>query len=302
MAKHKLKRIPPEIRLRGRIFVRRELQLIRTLVTKHGSAGRTRISEKICEALDWRQPNGWLKDRACRDVLRALHAARLICLPRSRVNRRGRLYSKWKPLPRLRRSLQPVITKLPGELSLRLTKGNADEKFWNALVQQHHYLGHKVSVGRCLKFLLCAGATVVGAISLADSAWNVEDRDAALRHFGWGRDAVANNSRFLILPHVKVKYLASRSLALLATHGVRAWNEYYACELRCLETFVDTLRFVGTSYKAANWIAVGTTKGYRKSGASFHNSQTPKFVFLYPLNPKHRDKLRRFQHERIENT
>lgn len=280
--------------------MRSELRVIRALAKKHAKAGRTRISEYVCEALDWKQPNGWLKDRACRDVLRELHKAKLIHLPPSKVVRRARLYSKWTPLPLVQRSREAIVSHITADLCLRLAKGNADEKFWNTLVQQYHYLGHKVSVGRCMKFLIYAGTTLVGAISLAESAWNVEHRDAALRYFGWDRQAVANNTRFLILPHVRVKYLASRSLALLATHGVREWNNYYACELKCLETFVDTLRFVGTSYKAANWAVVGMTKGYRKSGALFHNSQTPKFIFLYPLDPEHRKELRRFQNERIQ--
>ncbi|MGN6552611.1 MAG: Druantia anti-phage system protein DruA [Verrucomicrobiota bacterium] len=301
-AKPKLKRLPAEIRRRGRIFLRGELQVIRALAKEYASAGRTKISERVCEAIGWKQPNGWLKDRACRDVLRALDAAKLIRLPPPKVKLHARLYAKWKPVPRIGRSREPMISELPGEISLRLAKGNTEEKLWNRLVQQHHYLGHKVSVGRCIKFLIYAGATVVGAISLAESSWNVEHRDDALRHFGWNRTLVANNSRFLILPHVKVKYLASRSLSLLATEGVRVWNNYYACELKCLETFVDTLRFEGISYKAANWISVGKTKGYRKSGQAFHNSQTPKFIFLYPLQAKKREELRRFHNERIRQS
>ncbi len=153
-----------------------------------------------------------------------------------------------------------------------------------------------------MKFLVCVGDTVLGAVSLAECAWNVADRDNALRHLGLRREEVANNSRFLILPHVKIKYLASRTLALLATEGVEAWNDYYACALKGLETFVDMVRFEGTSYKASNWILVGRTKGYRKCGASFYNSQTPKFVFFYPLKSKDRDRLRNLLNERIQRS
>jgi hypothetical protein len=300
--KRRLRRLPIEIRLRGRAFVRSELELIRNLTVRHLEAGRTAISERVCEELNWKQPNGWLKDRACRDVLRALHTAGFIRLPQPKIVRKVPLYSKWKPLPRSRQCGDGIITDLPGLLTLRLAKGNADEKVWNDLVQRHHYLGHKITVGRSMKFLICVEETIVGAISLADGAWNVEDRDKALRHFGWSRQVVANNSRFLLLPHIRVKYLASRSLALLAREGVRLWNEYYACELKCLETFVDTLRFAGTSYKAANWILAGKTKGYRKCGASFYNSQTPKFIFLYPLASHDRDELIRFQNDPPKDT
>lgn len=291
----RLRRLPTEICLRGRVFRRTELERIRTIIKRHGPCGRTFLSEQICKEFDWRQPNGWLKDRACRDVLRALHAARFIRLPEPLIRREYPPYAKWKPLSHESTSDHSEITDLPGPLILCLAKGNANEKLWNALVQRHHYLGHKVTVGRCMKFLIYSATTLVGAISLADSAWNVQDRDAILRRFDWTRQTVANNSRFLILPHIRIKHLASRCLALLAREGVRHWNLYYASELQCLETFVDTTRFTGTSYKAANWIFVGRTKGFRKCGSAFYNSQTPKFVFLYPLRPSDRSKLTRLQ-------
>ena len=300
--KFALNRLPVQVRLRGRTFSRSELRLIRSFAKQYANAGRTHISERVCKALNWKQPNGWLKDRACRDVLRALHKAKLIRLPEPKVSRKVPLYSKWKPLPSISRTRVAKISEISDKLTLRLAKGNSDEKVWNTLVQQHHYLGHKVSVGRCMKFLIHAGQAIVGAASLADSAWNVADRDKALRHLGWTREDTANNGRFLILPHVKVKNLASRCLSILAKEGVRAWNDYYACKLKCLETFVDTVRFEGISYKAANWVLVGTTKGYRKSGASFHNSQTPKLIFLYPLDPRNRQCLKIFQNECVEKT
>jgi hypothetical protein len=159
-------------------------------------------------------------------------------------------------------------------------------------VRRYHYLGHKVTVGRCLKFLVYSSDILLGAASLAEAAYAVEDRDSALRILGVTKNQVANNSRFLLLPNVRVKYLASRVLSLLATAGVEAWNEYYCSELKCLETYVDTVRFKGTSYRAANWIVVGFTKGFRKSGSSHYNSQTQKLVFMYPLSEKARKRLR----------
>jgi len=284
-------RSPKTITLRGRVFTRDDIKTIKSITKKYFPQGRTKISEKICEALNWKQPNGWLKDRACRDVLRTLDHLKVITLPSPKLNNPSRQYSKWRPLKPEQESHLPIINTAD-TLTLILAKGNIAEKQWNKLVQQYHYLGHKISVGRCLKFLIQdEQKNVLAALSLVESAWNVKHRDEVLSQFGWSRDDVANNGRFLIPPNVRVKNLASRCLAILAKKGAPIWNEYYSTTLKCLETFVDTTRFVGTSYLAANWLIVGKTKGYRKSGPAFFNSQTPKLVLMYPLDSVDRKTL-----------
>jgi Domain of unknown function (DUF4338) len=286
-----VKALPRSVVLRGRAFSRTELIVIRKMVRQFFVAGRTKISEEICKQLEWKQPNGWLKDRACRDVLRKLHELNLVRLPKPKLAGRARLYSKWTPPISPKLETKGPITELKGPLTLRMAKGNNDEKHWNQLVQQYHYLGHKVAVGRCIKFLIYGQGDLLGAISLTECAWNVEERDKYVRLLGYAKHEIANNGRFLILPHVRINNLASRSLALLATAGVKQWNDYYGQPLKCLETFVDKSRFHGTSYKAANWIPIGLTKGYRKCGSAFHNSQTPKYIFLYPLCSFDRSRL-----------
>lgn len=284
--------LPQSFTARGRVFRRRELAKIRKLTARHASDGRTRISEEVCKALNWRQPNGWLKDRACRDVLRKLECAGLVELPEVKVSRRAPRRAESAARNGTRGRTAQKLIELPGPLELRVAKGNADECEWNRLVQQYHYLGHRVTVGKCMKFLVAAGERIVGAVSLAESAWAVRARDRILEQLGIRRDEVANNSRFLILPNVKIKCLASRVLALLANEGVREWERYYAIPLRCLETFVDSTRFEGTCYRAANWTKVGSTKGYKKTGARHINGQTRKYVYLYPLAAKERNRLR----------
>ena len=288
--------------LRGRLFTPSELEEISRLVAKFSCFGRTRISVEVCKALNWKQPNGWLKDRACRDVLRRLHDEGLLVLPqRKDVGKACRIATRidapilsgQSPNASLPgRTELPTLTALTGSISLRLAKGNKDEKLWNALVDEHHYLGHTVTVGRCLKFLVICGQEIVAAVSLSEAAWAVNDRDTVLTRLGIDKGAVANNSRFLILPHVKIKNLASRVLGLLAKEGAKEWQRYYATDLFCLETFVDRSRFEGTSYKAANWLNVGATRGYRKVGAAHTNGQTKKYIFIYPLVPKMRERLR----------
>lgn len=282
--------LPKSIVLRGREFTEDELKLIAHLVSEYWEHGRTKISEEICKRIDWRQPNGWLKDRACRDVLRSLEKRELVKLPPSRSSACSPPYTKWNP-PAKADFGSSQVTSISDEIQIRLAKGNKNENLWNHLVSSHHYLGHKVSVGRALKFLITSGERPLAAVSLSEAAWAVEDRDKVLSSLGILRESVANNSRFLILPGIQVKNLASQVLALVAKYGCALWYKYYGQKVHCLETFVDVSRYKGTSYRAANWISVGFTKGYRKSGSCHHNSQVPKEIFLYPLDKLHRDKL-----------
>jgi len=218
-------------------------------------------------------------------------AAHLIRLPTPRIKRKKKLAQAiLSGIPK--KAPACLVTDLVAPISLHLAKGNSIEGRWNEIVREHHYLGHKVTVGKCLKFLVRSGSIEIGAVALSEPAWAVEVRDTAISGLGIAKSAVANNSRFLILPNVKVKNLASQILALLAREGVAEWKRYYSLELECLETFVDSTRFQGTSYKAANWLCVGQTKGFRKAGAQHFNSQTKKHVFLYPIYPSDRATLR----------
>lgn len=284
---HRLRKLPTRIQLRGKLFTKQHLQIIREIIEQFPKEGRTSISVRVCRRIRWQQPNGWPKDRACRDVLRRLETLRLIRLPLPKLTK------KQKP-PQKDLATGPVkptptqVTRLVSPISLHLAKGNHEEKRWNEIVREHHYLGHKVTVGKCLKFLVRSGNIELGAVALSEPAWAVEARDTSLGKLGIPVSSVANNSRFLLLPNVRIKNLASQVLSLLARHGASEWERYYSLELKCLETFVDSTRFQGTSYKAANWVCVGQTKGFRKSGSHHFNSQTRKHVFLYPIHSKTR--------------
>jgi Domain of unknown function (DUF4338) len=279
--------LPQEIVLRGRKFTGDELKLIIEVVEEFRSSGRTRISEEICKRLDWRQRNGWLKDRACRDVLRRLEALEYLTLPPSLSTSSTRPYTHWSPKSKVLNEL-PAVIELSGRLRVEVAKGNAKERQWNSIMRSFHYLGFKVAVGRCLKFLIRDEKNLLAAVSLSDAAWAVKARDTVLEQLGIAREDVANNTRFLILPNVKIPHLASQILSLLPSACAPVWEKYYGRKLLLLETFVDQSRFKGTSYRAANWLLVGTTRGYRKNGSIHHNSQAAKTVFLYPLQLEHR--------------
>lgn len=280
----------PSAVVRGRCFSADDLAVIRQVVNDLSDQGRTAISVEVCKRLEWRQPNGWLKDRACRDVLRKLEQLGHIALPPPLNPNQSPPYKKWAPrtidLPE-----QPLVTALRDKMQFVLAKGGQQERDWNRLVQAYHYLGHRVSVGKCLKFLVKSGGTTLAAVSLAESSWAVHDRDLALRRIRCPLEKTANNNRFLIPPYVQIPNLASRVLSLLAVEGVEAWKQYYAIELICLETYVDAVRFRGTSYRAANWVEVGATSGYRKIGNKHANSQTPKNIYLYPIYHSQRAEL-----------
>lgn len=271
-------------RARGREFTQADIELIKRIVALRFNEGRWRISLAVCEALDWFQENGWPKDRACRDILNLFERAEIIQLPAPggavSITASDDLVQKY--YRGIRRFTHPDIVR--GDLRAVLAKSDANEKRWNQLVNEHHYLGHTIQVGRTLKFLLYRGENIIGAFALSDAAYNIAPRDNLLKTLGYMRQDVVNNSRFLLIPSQSVKNDASRTLAILTRCAKTVWPAYYGRAVKIIETFVDSERFLGTSYRAANWVMIGNTRGYRKSGASFSNGQTSKMIFIYPMD------------------
>ena len=283
------------ITIRGRRFTPEELEFIQHTVNEQYDSGRTHISRVVCEELDWRQPNGWLKDRACRDVLRQLDAMGLTVLPPPLVTRQSNGAVREPRSSQALEELGPPIIELADDIRLQFAKGNRSEGVWNDLVDNYHYLGHKVAVGRCIKYLVYSTGSLIGAISFSSPAWQLASRDTIIPLIGIEtpsiHDVTINNSRFLILPNVRVPNLASQILSLATKKVVVDWTNYYEVEPLIAETFVESDRYLGTCYRAANWIEVGQTKGYAKKGTSYRNGQTSKLVFLYGLNRSIRRKL-----------
>lgn len=270
---------------RGRGFTHRQIEQIRALVSRHFDEGRTRLSERVCRALRWRQPNGRLKDMACREVLRRLDATGKIRLPPAKT--KGGVWrgeSKGASFEQSRRLIRNLdFAKLRVE---RVVDAKA-RLLWRTLVLRFHYLGSPRIVGKQLKYLVYSGRRPVACFGWADASWELRARDTWI---GWTRTVrskkrqfVINNTRFLILPWVRVQNLASHLLARIGHQVVEDWHASYGIKPVLLETFVDPRHFEGTSYRAANWLELGTTRGYSKSGAVHHNSQTPKTLFVYPI-------------------
>jgi len=282
----------PIVIIRGRVFVAEDIAIIQSVADRFGGHGVTAVSNIVCDHLNWRQPNGWPKSRACRVALARLVRLGHIKNLSNLTSNRARPYSH-SISSKLQDKPEPRIGKyaIAGTLRMSPIGTRVEEKEWNKLVSQYHYLGHLVTVGRCLKLIVRDDEEIVAAMSLSDASWKIQGRDAILSHLTIRKYEVANNSRFLVLPHVHVKHLASQCLSLLATVGAKIWSDYYACRLRVIETYVDPSLYQGTCYKAANWIYIGDTKGFKKSGSGHQKTNCPKLHFIYPMTGKLRQAI-----------
>lgn len=276
-------------KIRGRYFSPQEIKLIRKIVKTHYDKGRTYISKEICKALHWIQPNGWLKDRACRDVMRILERKGYIELPKLKNKKKQNKTFKLKTYKIVQNINTSQIDKLNFQLLIiKQVKGTREEAVWNDIVNKYHYLGFKVFVGRSLKYIIYYEDRIIAAIGFCDPAWSVTVRDELFKYLGVSIQQIRfrgiNNGRFLILPWVNVPNLASHILSVAAKRIKEDWSKYYSVKPLFLETFVDPTKFKGICYKAANWIYLGKSKGYFKSGYYYHNNQTPKLMYLYPFD------------------
>ena len=278
--------------IRGKRIDESDIGLLRLFVNEHKDKSRFAISKLLAEEWEWYQANGRLKDRACRDILSYLAQRNQIELPSpQKETHLKKNQNRSKPLNEIKGiDDSPVECSLKSllPLSLQVVCQTPLEKLWNQLVQRYHYLGHKTVVGSYLKYLVYSNqGRLLSAISWGSPVWKLKPRDMAI---GWTVEQrqkhlyrLANNQRFLILPWVKVKNLASHILSKNISILNDDWYSRYGYRLFLLETFVDSKRFKGTCYRAANWIYIGQTQGYKKQGNSFVWHGNRKEVFLYPL-------------------
>ncbi|MFO1456376.1 MAG: DUF4338 domain-containing protein [Steroidobacteraceae bacterium] len=276
----------------ARHFESAEIDLIRELL-KSPQINRARLSRAVCERLNWRRDNGALKDMSCRVALLRMQADGLISLPPPR-NAKPVVYRSYPHIEQavLEPSSIPAIELATLSVDLVLTK--ADSLLWNAYIERHHYLGHQLMPGAQLRYFVRAAGHVVAALGFGASAWQVKPRDQLI---GWTRDQrqrnlhlIVNNARFLILPWIRCKNLASRILALISRRLPADWHARYAYRPVLLETFVEKPRFTGTCYQAANWQYLGDTQGRGKLDTLHRNAQPIKSIWIYPLT-------RDFQHQ-----
>jgi hypothetical protein len=281
-------------RYRARQLDSQDIQFIRAIISEHYQRGRSHISRVLCEAWQWVQPNGKLKEYAARDLLLRLEEQGLVQLPK---RLRPKNNHKKKVLDQVPLFLKNPIDGSAGDYSrpcFELLHAK-NSYLWDYLVHHYHYLGLPKLVGEHLKYLVYLNGQVVACLSWASAAWKVKDRD---RFIGWDEATkkkslhlIANNTRFLVPEWVRIKHLASRVLALNLRRLSRDWQKIYGHPIYLAETFVDTSRFKGTCYRAANWVFVGQTKGSAKKGNAYLYHGQPKAIYLYSLHRHFRRRL-----------
>jgi hypothetical protein len=276
----------------GRTFSVPELQLIQSISADCAALGRTEMARTLCELLDWRRPTGRLKHHEGRLLLERLQALGWLALPPVRpLGRRGRrgvpVTAQSQPAPAVVGSVGQFMPLL-----LEVVDGGAEpSRLWRELIARYHYLGYRVPVGATLRYLVRSAPApeqVLACLLWTSPAWKIAVRD---RWIGWTEAQrrqnlpyLVNNARFLILPWVTVRGLASAILARCARQLPADWAARYGVRPLLLETLVDPARFRGTCYRAANWLPLGQTQGRGRMDRS-HAAQgrAPKEVYVYPL-------------------
>ncbi|MCF7977037.1 MAG: DUF4338 domain-containing protein [Chromatiaceae bacterium] len=274
-------------RLCGRAFNEADLAQIHQAITEAQPPLRAEIARRVCQVLDWTDVQGRPKLMSARVGLLRLHRAGLIELPApSRGNGNGQGLVQG---PQVWPEPIPVTAKLRELTGLRLepVRDQRASRLWNGLIDRYHYLGYTPLPGAQLRYLIQWDHGVLGAIGFGAAAWKVAARDTWI---GWERGEreahlgrVLNNARFLLLPWVHVKNLASKILALAARRVAEDFPARYGEPVVLLETFVETPRFAGTCYRAANWQALGETTGRGKLDHHHRAALARKAVYVYPL-------------------
>jgi hypothetical protein len=281
---------------RGREITGSDLGEIRNLIAAHPQASRRELSKKLCEAWQWRQPNGALRDMVCRGLMLGLHRQGLIELPALRRRPPNPLAHRARPEPVAvdRTPVRCALAELgaPEFVQVRRTER---EVLFNALLEEHHYLGYTQPVGEHLKYVVYAGERPLALFAWSSAPRHLEPRD---RFIGWSIAArranirfVAYNTRFLILPWVEVPHLASHLLGAMMRRLSTDWQQIYGHPIYFAETFVDPGRFAGTCYRAANWIFLGQTTGRGKDDQTHRANRSLKEVLGYPLTRDFRARL-----------
>lgn len=280
----------------GRQVTWDDVLMIRQLIADHPKALRNEISRKVCSAWNWLKHDGGLKVMSCKVLLLKLHRSGWIQLPEPQnasgnTARSADFTTAGEPQDTIE---APAGALQPIELERVLTRQQS--KLWNELIERYHYLGYKTLLGAQIRYLFRSPAGLLGAIGFSAAAWKVAPRDTWI---GWTPTLqkenlylIINNSRFLILPWVKSKNLASHLLSLCAKQITADWQQTYGYTPLLMETFVQKDRFKGTCYKAANWTFVGVTQGRGKLDRLKEFSVPVKDIYLLPLQKNFRQLLR----------
>ena len=283
--------------MQGRFIGPAELEEVRGLLATHPDWSRYRLSRELCRVWNWRSLTGQIKDMAARALLLKLEQRGWLALPARRCLSPNRMRHKQiRPLPHPTDAIGGSLRQLQPLQIQELSQQPEAQPVFDWLLHQYHYLGYTSAVGQNVKYLVRdRQGRDLACLLFGAAAWKTQGRDAfigwtvAQRQANLGR--VANNSRFLILPWVRVPELASHILGRVARRIAADWQGRYGHQVALLETFVERGRFRGSCYRAANWIGVGQTQGRTRQDRA-HCLQAPvKDVLVYPLQADFREEL-----------
>jgi hypothetical protein len=285
-----------EYRYRGRTITSEDIRFLRELIADSPQLTRCALSRGVCEAWQWKQANGALREMVCRGLMLALERAGHIELPP--VQRRVRNHLVERPRPGAivpdNRAVRGPLGALTA-LEFQQVRRTREEALFNSLMEQYHYLGYEQPVGEHLKYLVYSQNQAIACFAWCSAPRHLASRD---RFIGWDAQArkrnlhlLAYNTRFLILPWVEVPHLASHLLGRMARLLPTDWQKLYAHPIYWLETFVDPARFRGTCYRAANWIPLGATTGRGHNARTNRRTQPVKELLALPLTPHFRQLL-----------
>jgi hypothetical protein len=286
-----------DVLVQGRRVTPQDVARIRQLLRTNPDWSRRRLSNVLAAEWDWRNGAGRLKDMATRTLLLKLEDRGLICLPPRRQTPSNRMTDR--RLPRQNWDSSPLTGRLSDLAPLSIREVSADptarERFAAALAE-FHYLGFRGTVGENLQYTVSDSQNrLLGCMLFAAAAWKCRARD---EYIGWSAEQrqghlhrIANNTRFLILPFVRVPHLASWILGRVTRRLSADWESKYGHGITLVETFVERDRFAGTSYRAANWVRLGSTTGRSRQDRYSTLAVPVKDVYIYPLRPRFRKEL-----------
>jgi len=283
--------------IQGRRVGPEEIGLVRHWLTTEPGWNRSRLSRELCEHWNWRNGAGRLKDMACRTLLLKLERRGQIRLPKRLRPSPNTLRNRQAlDLPCDRTPIEGTLSDLQPLWIELLAEGHREQRLFRFLLQRHHYLGLRNSVGENLKYMARDRAgRPVACLLFGAAAWKAKGRDEWI---GWtvaqrerALPLLANNTRFLVLPWVHVPHLASHILACITRRIDADWRQKYGHGIELLETFVERDRFRGTCYRAAGWVHVGATAGRSRNDREQTLSVPIKDIYLRPLHEDFRRRL-----------
>jgi hypothetical protein len=284
-------------RYRGQEIGSEQVAFLREFIRTHATSSRWKLSRQLCEALGWKQANGALRDMVCRGLLLMLERAGQIELPPVRRHIRGQCRTG-RPRPEavlIDETPLMMPLKALGPVDLHPVRRTADEPLFNSLMEHYHYLAYEQPVGEHLKYLAWAQGRPIACLAWSSAPRHLGSRD---RYIGWSAEArrrnirfIAYNTRFLILPWVRVPHLASHILGKVTRALSDDWERMYEHPVYFAETFIDPGRFRGACYRAANWQLLGLTTGRGKNDQTNRPNRPIKEVLGLPLTRRFREYL-----------